>query len=80
MYSFTSTVRYSECDEHGNLSIVGLVNYLQDCSTFQCEELGLGLEHMRDIKIAWLLVGCLADRDRAYAPLWREDPGQYLVL
>ena len=38
MYTFDSRVRYSETDEEGNLSVVGIMNYLQDCSTFQSED------------------------------------------
>lgn len=44
MYSFDSRVRYSECDEKGVLALVPMMNYLQDCSTFQCEEVGRGLK------------------------------------
>ena len=55
MYSFDSHIRYSECDANGNLSILGLVNYLQDCSTFHSETLGIGLEHSRANHYAWLL-------------------------
>jgi acyl-ACP thioesterase len=32
-----------------------LVNYLQDCSTFQSEELGVGLEFMRERHFAWFI-------------------------
>lgn len=55
MYSFSSTVRYSECDEHAQLGIVALINYLQDCSTFHTESLGLGISHMAEHHFAWLL-------------------------
>lgn len=55
MYTFESTVRYSECDEHCRLSLVSLINYLQDCSTFHTESLGLGIEHMASHHFAWLL-------------------------
>mgnify|MGYP000603361539 CR=1 FL=1 len=34
-YSFTSRIRYSEIGEDGNLTLPGLINYFQDCSTFQ---------------------------------------------
>ena len=43
MYSIESRVRYSEVDEHQDLSITGIINYFQDCSTFQSEDLGWGL-------------------------------------
>lgn len=55
MFSFDSHVRYSECDEKADLSVLGLVNYLQDCSTFDSEALGIGLDHARDHNYAWLL-------------------------
>ena len=42
MYEFEGRIRYSECDDTGRLSIFSLVNYFQDCSTFQSEELGHG--------------------------------------
>lgn len=55
MYSFTSHVRYSEINESGTLSIPALIDYLQDCSTFQSESLGLGLAHTASTGLAWLL-------------------------
>lgn len=45
MYSFTSRVRYSEIGQDGRLTIPALVDYLQDCTTFGSEELGLGPAH-----------------------------------
>ena len=36
-YSFTSRIRYSEIGEDGCLTLPGLINYFQDCSTFQSE-------------------------------------------
>lgn len=55
MYSFDSRVRYSECSEDGRLSILALVNYLQDCSTFHSEAVGLGLDYMRKRHFAWFI-------------------------
>lgn len=55
MYSFSSRVRYSECDDQARLSLVSLINYLQDCSTFQTESLGLGLGFLAERHFAWLL-------------------------
>lgn len=55
MYEFTSRVRYSECDATGKLKPGALVNYLQDCSTFQSEDAGLTIEYFRDKKQAWVL-------------------------
>lgn len=55
MYEFESRVRYSEVDEEGVLKLSALVNYLQDCSTFQSEDLGVGFEYLREIDAAWVL-------------------------
>ena len=37
MYEFNSRVRYSEIDHHGTLTLPALINYFQDCSSFQSE-------------------------------------------
>lgn len=55
MYSFESRVRYSEVDENQDLSITGIINYFQDCSTFQSEDLGLGLDYLTARQRAWWL-------------------------
>lgn len=55
MYSFESKVRYSETNETGRLSVLGLLNYMQDCCTFHSESLGLGVEHIREAGLGWLL-------------------------
>ena len=55
MYSFASRVRYSEVDESGTLSIAAMLNYLQDCSLFQSEGLGVGIAHAQQARRRWLL-------------------------
>lgn len=55
MYTFDSRVRYSETDETGRLSLTGIMNYFQDCSTFQSEDLQMGLSHLEGEKRAWWL-------------------------
>ena len=37
------------------ITLPGIVNYFQDCSTFQSEDLGLGIEHCSEKKRAWIL-------------------------
>ena len=54
-YSFTSRIRYSEIGEDGNLTLPGLINYFQDCSTFQSEELGNGVDDMLAKGKVWVL-------------------------
>lgn len=55
MYTFESRVRYSECDRNATLTVTGLINYLQDCSTFQSDSLGATVEHYHDLGMAWFL-------------------------
>ncbi len=55
MYTFDSRVRYSETDENGRLSIAGIVDYFQDVSTFQSEDLGLGVEYLRGQNMFWVM-------------------------
>lgn len=55
MYRFDSRIRYSEVDSDGRLSLESLLDYFQDCSTFQSEDLGVGLEYLTERKMAWIL-------------------------
>ena len=55
MYTFDSRVRYSETDSGGKLTMASLINYFQDCSTFQAEELGVGVEYLRERHLVWVL-------------------------
>lgn len=55
MYEFQSRVRYSETDVDAQLSVTGIMNYFQDCSTFQSEDCGVGLSYLEREKKAWLL-------------------------
>ncbi len=55
MYSFNSRVRFSETDTDRKLSVTGLMNYLQDCSIFQSEDIGAGFGYVNKTKKSWLL-------------------------
>ena len=55
MYSFDSFVRYSEVGEDKKLTLDGIINYFQDCSTFQCEELQVGVERLEALQRVWVL-------------------------
>lgn len=54
-YQFQSRIRYSEIGEDKRLTLPGLINYFQDCSTFQSEELGNGVEDMSEKGKVWVL-------------------------
>ena len=68
MYSFESRVRYSEIDSQGKLSIHSILNYLQDCSTFQSEMLGVGIDCLKENNMVWVL------------SFWQVDIIKYPVL
>ncbi len=55
-YDLHSRVRFSETDENGRLSLSGLMNYFQDCSTFQAEDLGIGVDYHKEHANAWILI------------------------
>lgn len=55
MYTFESRIRYSEAGSEGQLTMAALVNYFQDCSTFQSEDLGVGLDYLRESHLVWVL-------------------------
>lgn len=55
MYELNSRVRYSETDIDAKLSLTGIMNYMQDCSTMQSEDAGVGVEYLGREKKAWLL-------------------------
>ncbi len=44
-YTIDGRIRFSEVDHTRRITLPGIVNYFQDCSTFQSEDLGLGIEH-----------------------------------
>lgn len=55
MYSFESRIRYSETGPDGNLEYSALLNYFQDCSTFQSNDLGYGVEYLYNKGLAWVV-------------------------
>lgn len=55
MYTFNSRVRYSETDASAHLTIESIIDYMQDCTNFQSEDLGVGLEYHKERQIMWVL-------------------------
>ena len=55
MYSFQTRVRYSECNNHHEATLTAMLDYLQDCCTFQSEDLGIGLDYLMEHHVAWIL-------------------------
>ncbi len=55
MYSFEGRVRYSETDSEEKLTLISILNYFQDCSTFQSEDLGIGMDALKNMGGFWVL-------------------------
>ena len=56
MYTYEAVVGYSRTDRTGKVPIYEILNYMQDCSTFQSEAVGAGLNYYKEIKKAWFLL------------------------
>lgn len=54
-YSFESRIRFSEIDHTQRITLPGIINYFQDCSIFQSEGMGYGIEYLKERKRAWVL-------------------------
>ena len=56
MYSFDTRIRYSECGVNKKLTLPALVNYFQDCSTFQSSETAGSWEALMERGLAWMIL------------------------
>ena len=55
MYDFKSRVRYSEVNSERQLTLPALIDYLQNCCTFQSEDMNIGVEYLEQHHAAWVL-------------------------
>lgn len=55
MYTHDRRVTYSEISMNGYADIAQIAEYFQDCSVFQSDTLGVGLEYLSENHLAWLL-------------------------
>lgn len=55
MYHYESRVRFSETDKERKLTLEAIVDYFQDCSTFQTEDLGVGFSYLLPKNLTWVL-------------------------
>lgn len=70
-YSFESKVRFSEVNHTKQITLPGIINYFQDCSTFHSESLGLGIDYFAEHNRAWILCSWQVIIERC--PLIGED-------
>lgn len=54
-YTFKSRIRFSETNPGKAVTLPGIINYFQDCSTFQSESFGLGVDYFTEHQRAWIL-------------------------
>ena len=55
MYKYNSRVSYSEVDSKLNLTYFDLVNYMQDCSCFHSDDVGVGVRYLAPKKRGWFV-------------------------
>lgn len=54
-YTVEGRIRFSEIDHTKLITLPGIINYFQDCSIFQSEDIGLGIEYLKKRNRAWIL-------------------------
>ena len=55
MYTFNSRIRYSETDKNALLTLESLIDYFQDCSTFQTQDGPADMEYLKEKNMVWVL-------------------------
>ncbi len=55
MYQYNSRVSYSEVDANLNLTYFDLVNYMQDCSCFHSDDVGVGVFYLAPKNLGWFV-------------------------
>ena len=55
MYKMDVRVRYSECGTDNKMRISAIINYFQDCTTQNSEEIGVGHDYLVEKNRAWIL-------------------------
>lgn len=54
--SFTTKVRFSQIGADEKLPLGGIIDYLQDCTNYQSEALGVGVDYQLKTGRAWILM------------------------
>lgn len=55
IYGVDSRIRFSEVDMNLNLTLGSAIDYFQDCSTFQSEDVGMSVKYLAEKNRAWIL-------------------------
>ena len=57
MYKYNDKARYSLVDQKGNIPPHQILNFFQNCSSEQSEQVGKGVKYMMGLNKAWVLLG-----------------------
>ncbi len=55
MYKYNARVTYSQVDSNLNLTYYSLVNYMQDCSCFHSDDMGVGVRYLAPRMRGWFV-------------------------
>lgn len=55
MYTWDGRIRFSEVGEDKKITLGNVLNYFQDCSTFQSEDIGNGIDVLNKLHRVWVL-------------------------
>jgi acyl-ACP thioesterase len=55
MYSYQDRIKYSEVDANLDLTYFGLVNYMQNCSCFHSDDVGVGVYYLAPKQLGWFV-------------------------
>ena len=64
IYTYEDRVRYSEIDENARMTLLSLINNMQDCCTFHGEDVGVGLRHNMERGHGWVVTDLQMQIDR----------------
>lgn len=56
MYSYDAIVRYTETHGRTTADIATVANYFQDCAILESEDVGIGIEYLKEHNRAWFLI------------------------
>lgn len=78
MYDFKSRVRYSEVNSERQLTAPALIDYLQNCRTFQSEDMNIGVEYLEQHHVVGVIV--LGDRHEPLSKACGAYYGEHLAI
>ncbi len=55
MYSYEDRIKYSEVDANLELTYFALVNYMQNCSCFHSDDVGVGVYYLEPKHLGWFV-------------------------